>query len=184
MLKQEELEYPDLQYLMRACGLTQSPAEAQGAAAALCSVDRKLADAAWASEFYTDLAADDANAVRCRRLLERLRGQVVADLEERELGLALFLPEDEPGARAAAVRDWCGGFLFGLGSGGPRILARLSDEGREAVHDFTEINRLDTTDVPADDAGGAALMEIEEYVRMAAIVVVEDLRQERNDQAG
>ena len=172
------MEYAELHSLMRACSLTQGPAEAQGIAAGLFAVRGDAADAAWAGEFQFEQPPGNPDTDRCREALAQLRTTVGEDPMERDFSFGLLLPDGPLKQRAGALRDWCQGFLFGFGIGGPGALEGLSGEGREAIHDFGEISRLDIDDVPEDEGSGASLAELEEYIRMAAIVVVEDTRQD------
>lgn len=103
--------------------------------------------------------------------LDRLRAATASQLEDRDFGFALLLPDDEASllVRSGALFDWCRGFVgaFGLAAGAS---PPLSEEGGEALADLVRLAAA------APEAGGDqededALAEIEEYVRVAALLL-------------
>ena len=105
--------------------------------------------------------------------LDRLRLATAAQLEDRDFAFALLLPEDgQPlSLRSAALFDWCRGFLGGFGlAAGQR--PSLSEEGQEALADLARLAAAQPEDDGEDDAGEEdALAEIEEFVRVAALLL-------------
>ncbi len=105
--------------------------------------------------------------------LDRLRGASVAQLGDTDFGFELLLPEaaDQVAERAAALFAWCRSFLggFGLAVGDKP----LSDEGEEALGDIGNLAaaRIDDVDPESDEE---PLTEIEEYVRMAVLLLHAD----------
>jgi len=105
--------------------------------------------------------------------LDRLRAGTVAQLEDRDFGFALLLPDDGQtlAIRSAALFDWCRGFLggFGLAAGGR---PSLSEEGREALADLARLAAAQPDEEGGDDDGEEdALAEIEEFVRVAVLLL-------------
>lgn len=153
----------------RGLSLASTPAELHGA---LCGwlagggvdardwVARVLVDA----ELPTP-ALDDA--------LDRLRTASVVQLGDTDFGFELLLPAvaDQVAERAAALFDWCRAFLggFGLAVGDKP----LSDEGEEALGDIGNLAaaRIDDVEPESDEE---PLTEIEEYVRMAVLLLHAD----------
>lgn len=105
--------------------------------------------------------------------LDRLRVASVDQLGDTDFGFALLLPEteDEVAERAAALFAWCRAFLggFGLAVGDKP----LSDEAEEALGDIGNLAaaRIDDVDPESDEE---PLTEIEEYVRMAVLLLHAD----------
>ncbi len=116
---------------------------------------RALADAA----FETD------------ETLERLRTVTVAQLEDRSFAFELLLPSEDTSLyeRSGALFEWCRGFLgaFGLAAGDARA---LSEEGREAMADIAKLAAAAPQE-GEDDEEEAALAEIEEFVRVAVLLL-------------
>ena len=95
----------------------------------------------------------------------------MAQLGDRSFGFELLLPEaDAPlMVRSGALFDWCRGFLggFGLAAGGN---PRLSEEGSEALGDIAKLAAAQPQE-EGDDEDEAALAEIEEFVRVATLLL-------------
>lgn len=170
-------DYAALAAAMQRCGLTQSPAEAQGFALGLgvSRVDGPLDR--WQQELYADFDPADVLAGECRDLLDRVFAEVFAADPAASMQLALLLPETivVDSARVAAVRDWCQGFLYGFGLGGGRLEDRLSEQSRELLRDMAEVTRLDVDDVENDVEHQSALIEIEEYLRVGVMLMRDEL---------
>lgn len=94
-----------------------------------------------------------------------------AQLENRDFTFALLLPDDNAdiAQRSGALFDWCRGFLgaFGLASGAE---PPLSDEGREALADIAKLAAA-APQPDGDEEDESALAEIEEFVRVAALLL-------------
>ena len=149
--------------------LASTPAELHGA---LCGwLAGGGADARdWPARVLVDAAlptpaVDDA--------LDRLRSASVGQLSDTDFGFELLLPEaaDQVAQRAAALFVWCRAFLggFGLAVGDKP----LSEEGEEALGDIANLAaaRIDDVDPDSDEE---PLTEIEEYVRMAVLLLHAD----------
>lgn len=108
------------------------------------------------------------------RSLDRLYRASCEQLGDPGLGFELLLPDEESPVegRAEALLGWCRGFLggFGLATGKD---APLSEESREALEDLARIagSQLSYEDEAADED---ALIEVAEFVRVAAMLVYGD----------
>lgn len=104
-------------------------------------------------------------------VLARLQVATRAQFEDRDFGLVLLGPGEEASLaeRSGALFDWCRGFVgaFGLAAGGD---PRLSEEGEEALADIARLARATAQD-EGDEEDEAALAEIEEFVRVAALLL-------------
>lgn len=102
-------------------------------------------------------------------------------LADEDMGLELWLPDDEQSlaARTEALAQWCNGFMASLGADPERHLETLSAEAGEALADLQEIAKAE---VGAAEPGGdgeeeeQAFTEIVEYIRVAVLMLREDLR--------
>ena len=104
--------------------------------------------------------------------LEALRTATAAPLGDPDFGFQLLLPDEgDTPARAAALFAWCRAFLggFGLAVGD----SKLSEEGEEALADLANLAaaRVEDVDPEGDEE---ALTEIEEYLRMAVLLLHAD----------
>ncbi len=103
--------------------------------------------------------------------LDRLGRATAAQLEDRDFGLELLLPEHDTSLaeRSGALFDWCRGFLggFGLAAGAS---PPLSEEGSEVLADIARLAAATAQD-EGNEEDEAALAEIEEFVRVAALLL-------------
>ncbi|MDH5822917.1 UPF0149 family protein [Luteimonas sp. RD2P54] len=103
--------------------------------------------------------------------LEQLHLASVAQLEDRSFAFELLLPDADASLydRSAALFEWCRGFLggFGLAAG---AAPPLSDEGREALADIARLAAASPQE-GGDQEDEAALVEIEEFVRVAVLLL-------------
>lgn len=117
-------------------------------------------------------AAETAPSAADRALLERLLRQSEAELADPELGFEPLLPADDRPLpeRAEALGDWCRGFLGGFGLAGAGIHAKLSGEAQEILGDLQTLagSSFDFGDEGEDED---ALIELHEFVRMAALLL-------------
>lgn len=102
---------------------------------------------------------------------DQLREASAAQFGDRSFGFELLLPEPDASlaVRSGALFDWCRGFLgaFGLAAGAK---PPLSEEGTEALADLAKLAAAQPQD-EGDDEDEAALVEIEEFVRVAALLL-------------
>lgn len=171
-------DYGDTARALSRCGLTQSPAEAHGFALglALSGLQRPLQT--WQRELYSDFDSSDVLAAECRQLLDLVFAGVFREMpKEDRLQLSLLLPSGvaADSQRLTAVRDWCQGFLYGIGLGGEGLSARLSTQAGELLGDLAELTRMETDGVEDNEENRAALMEIEEYVWVGVTLIRDEL---------
>lgn len=173
------IDYAEAAAALRRAGIAQSPAEAHGFGTGVALAGVRDPARLCRGEWYHDLDPADVLAGEARAVLERILQSVKAALAQEPMQLSLLLPEgiavDQ--ARLAALRDWCQGFLFGLGLGGKSAASRLSPQGRELLRDLDEITRIDTEDAEDSAENQAALIEIEEYVREGVMLIRDELQE-------
>jgi len=170
--------YPRLVRQLASADVDASPAEVHGIAVGLLCAGAQDPYARWEHELLEDAGEGNVLAEECRRSLRALHDATAAALDDADMSLTLLLPdEDRPLAeRAAALRDWCTGFLYGLGVAGIAPDKALSAEGREALRDFAELTRLDAEHVADSEGEEGALTEIVEFVRVAVLLIREDIQ--------
>lgn len=104
-------------------------------------------------------------------VLQRLGEATAAQMEDRAFGFDLLLPDADASlyARSGALFEWCHGFVgaFGLAAGAS---PPLSEEGGEALADLVRLAAA-APEEDGDQEDEQALAEIEEYVRVAALLL-------------
>lgn len=157
-------------------GLGLSPAECQGGLAGLLCATDTINSEQWAQELLTQRPSppEAGEIAALRQLYEATLDQ----LEDAEYGFTLLLPGEERPLheRAEALSEWCQGFLWGLGLGGMQDQAKLPGDVNEVMQDMAEISRLSFATAADNNEDEAAYAEIVEYVRMAVLLIFEELR--------
>jgi len=126
------------------------------------------------AEWLRQLALDPGQAALLpESALDRLYLCSEQQLNDPDYGFELLLPSAKDlAARADALLAWCRGFLggFGLSAGGE---PDLSDEASEALNDLAGIAATELDD-DEDEVDEESLTEIEEFVRVAALLLYSD----------
>jgi uncharacterized protein YgfB (UPF0149 family) len=104
-------------------------------------------------------------------VLDQLGQASASQFEDREFGFELLMPPTDASLveRSGALFSWCRGFLGGFGLSAGRE-PPLSEEGREALADLAKLAAAAPQD-EGDQEDEAALSEIEEFVRVAALLL-------------
>lgn len=146
--------------------LAVSPAELHGALVGWLAGGGNV-EGAWLGR----VLADDGLAPPTDATLDDLRDATVASMEDRELNFHLLLPDDDApvDVRGNALFDWCRAFLgaFGLAAGAN---PPLTEEGGEALEDLARLAMAEA-ESDGDEEDEAAFAEIEEFVRVAALLL-------------
>ena len=189
-----ETDYDQLGRLLQASDLAPTPGEAHGMLCGLICGAANAPERAWMEQLLPAARAPaeggaaprggspTADETALRTGLEGLARETRARLADPELGLALLLPgDDRPLAeRAAALCDWVRGFLYAVGLLG--VTERdLSAVTREVLKDFSNITRMDLDAVAEDEESEVALMEVAEFVWVAAMLFGEERAAVRGD---
>lgn len=161
---------------MQRAGVPFSPAEAHAIAVGLLSGAVAQPNTLWQTEVYAELDGDNVFAQECRSLLDEVYALAESQVDDESFGLQLFLPDEAQEGYTVnmGLRDWAQGFLFGFGLAGDAVGAALSAEGQEALRDFYEIAQLDVNDSESSEDDEQARVEVEEYMRMGALLIYDE----------
>jgi uncharacterized protein YgfB (UPF0149 family) len=120
----------------------------------------------WPAQVFADPGLPPA-----RGPLAALAQATAAQFGDRDFGFELLMPPADASLqeRSGALFDWCRGFLggFGLAAGAE---PPLSGEAREALADLARLAGAQPQD-DGDEEDEDALAEIEEFVRVAALLL-------------
>jgi len=110
--------------------------------------------------------------------LEELLNSTRLQLADEDMGLSLWLPNDDEmlEERTMALSQWCSGFLAGLGSSGDDTLKGLSDDASDALKDLQQISTAEVANTDESEEDENAFVEIVEYIRVVILMIREDLR--------
>ena len=155
--------------------LTDLP-EAHGTlAGALCSSDRLTLED-WLREVFPDGIAGAAETPMMA-VFEWTKHV----LQTGQLEIKMLLPDDdEPVAvRAAALGQWCQGFLYGLGSNPIPDIDRLPPEVGEIVRDLTAMTQIGIDEDESLESNESAYVELVEFVRVGVQLLHDELAEFR-----
>jgi len=164
------MAYQEINAILQQSNAGLSAAEAHGMATGMLCVNAQTLDDYWLGELFQNsgLATDD-NKILLVKLFEKTKEVLASD----EFEFDLFLPDDDNplSEQAVALKSWCQGFLFGVGSA--HVPARVSEDVREILKDISEFTRLDTE--VAGDEDESAFIEVCEYLRSAVLLLRDEL---------
>ncbi len=161
-------------------------AEAHGLATGMLCIENKMEASGWISQLLEDdMDLLDEDKTTLISLFEQTRKLLSG--EDDGFRFDLFLPgDDEPlTEQLEAIRSWCEGFLFGIGYS--RSESTWPGDTGEIIKDIVEFTKLDSEideDITQDeiDELEGALIEIQEYLRVAVMMIRDQFMEESNTQ--
>ncbi len=167
--------YQDINAIFAAADGDLSAAESHGIATGILCVNGNTESGSWLQEIQQDsgeFSADDL--VILENLFEDTRNLLISD----EFTFQPLLPDELAplGEQIDALRDWCQGFLYGIGTASPTT--HWPNEIHEIVKDITEFTKLQSN-AENEDAEND-LMELTEYLRAAVIFLHTELNSADN----
>lgn len=179
------MTHGELQGALEQMNLTVDAAEAHGwLCGALCT--RKDYDA---RQWLADLAADagaEAAAMAPDDALRGLPAQTLEALRSPEFEFAPLLPAENAPLRdrVSSLAAWCGGFLYGIGTGSSSQAIEKSGDVGEYLRDLADIARVELEPDRNTDAGEGDFAELFEFVRAGAQLTFDELEVTRIHAAG
>ena len=181
------IDFASIDDLFAQRGLDLDPAECHGSLCGLLCASDAVKGAAWVNQVLAGrLELPEAESPPLQggapgeghALLLILYKETAGQLDDPEYGFSLLLPDDGAplAQRVESLSHWCQGFLAGLGLGGLQDQSKLPGDSHEVMRDFVEISRLGHGEDGESNEDETAFAEIVEYVRMAALLVYEELR--------
>jgi len=161
-------------------------AEAHGLATGMLCIENKMEPSSWISQLLEDdINLLDEDKTTLIALFEQTR--TLLSGEDDGFRFDLFLPGDDEQLteQLKAIRSWCEGFLFGIGYS--RSESTWPGDTGEVIKDIVEFTKLDSevdediTQDEIDDLEGA-LIEIQEYLRVAVMMIRDQFMEESNRQ--
>lgn len=172
-MSESSLSYEKVERQMASADIESSGAEVHGILCGLICAGNADPQVRWFAELFEQERASDLLVRECADSLRKLHDETASAVRGPGLGFSPFLPEQEKALklRAAAVSDWCQGFLYGLGVAGIPSAHGLSSETREALNALSEITRMDLDGVQGSEEDEEALTELTEFIWVAAMLV-------------
>jgi len=157
-------------------GFEESPSEIHGLLAGRIAGGERLAGNALSAALVESFDSDQELVENALVSLQTLYASIVDTFERADFSFRPLLPGDEValGDRVVALSEWCQHFLSGLGYSGVGTRGELSEEANGAIADLAAIAQV-THDGDDEEEGEVNLFELEEYVRMAAMMIFGEL---------
>lgn len=183
-------DFDQLSSALAAAELTTGAAEAQGLiCGVLCAATNEEAGASWvpvllAEQGNDSQAADSGPIQQATLMLVAVHQQLLECLENKDFALRLLLPDEEQpvASRLEALSDWCSGFLMGLVAGGAGDINKLPAESAEIARDLMKITEV-VSEEEAGEEEEESLMQLEEYVRLGALAIYDELHPQESNTA-
>lgn len=149
-------------------------AEAHGMATGLLCANNKIHANHWLTELLNpDTPIPNEQKSVLTRLFEETR-QLLTGNDDFKFDLLLPDDDDTPLVeRISALRNWCQGFLFGIGSAVTAM--SFSRDAHDILKDITEFTKLDNEVDEETEDDELALMELTEYLRTAVLLLRDEL---------
>ncbi len=178
MKKHDLPTYRELDQALCKTTLKLNPAQVHGL---ICGI---LCGNSNPSTAWEELVMGGKESAKTHKLLQDLYEGSAKQLDEFLFEFQLILPADseELPMRAEALTLWCQGFLTGLKLTNIPISGRKPGEMTEAINDLIEIAKMNYEEVVASEEDEEAYVELVEYVRMAVILIHQDIREEEAKQ--
>lgn len=153
--------------------MTVSPSELHGLLAGQLASGARLAGDVWLTSAadLLDLASGFVHEDTKVGLLA-LYDQTLGQFESDSLEFTLMQPDDDASLsqRVSSLGSWCQGFMSGFGYQGKQTDQTLSSEAKDALNDLSQIAQVES-EVEEDESAESDLYELQEYVRMAALMI-------------
>jgi hypothetical protein len=176
-----DVNHEELQAALLRADITADASEAHGLlCGALCT-----RASFGARDWLAELREDQGAAAAPDSALSQMPGQVLDALRSPDLEFEPLLPaDDRPLAeRVGALAAWCGGFLYGVGTGAPRPEALRTGEVGEYLGDLADIARAELEPGRDAEAGEGDFFELVEFVRAGAQLAFDELADARSHAA-
>ncbi len=166
--------YVELNQALSNTALKLHPSQVHGLICGILSGNSKDTTA-WEELIAGDKTHEPA---KTHEILQHLYDESKKQLNDFLFDFHLLLPADSSTLpeRAEALTVWCQGYLTGLKMVQVKIVGREPSEITEAINDLIEIAKMNFEEVIASEEDEAAYIELVEFVRMAVILIYQDLR--------
>jgi yecA family protein len=167
--------------LLQAIELDVGASEIHGVITGLLCAGHADAHAAWFADLFANRSSEDLLVTEARQMLGQLYQATQEQLSDAGIAFSPYLPGDSLSLpeRAECLTQWCQGFLYGLGLAEIDWQA-LAKDANEAILDITEFTKLDYENIMSDEASELAYVQLQEYLRVATLLIWEELSTIRN----
>lgn len=163
------MTYRELQAILEQMDTAVGAAEAHGWLCGASCVRADYGAPEWLSELAEDAGARAPGGASAPAL-RSLHADALESLRSPDFTFMPLLPEDDAplAERVPALAAWCGGFLYGIGTGGVgEAVTKMGDIG-ELLEDFADITRAEVEPGGSRERDEGDFVELVEFVRAGA----------------
>ena len=171
------MHYVETERALRRIGGAVEASECHGLLCGLLCARGSVPFEAWIDEVTEDPEPGEVLASDALKTMRSLYDDTLRQLNSEALDFGVLLPDEDVilSDRTHAIAAWCGGFVYGLGSGGLAATAKLPADTRELLDDFSELSHA-TPGSGEDEELESAYVELIEYVRVGVLLINEELQ--------
>ncbi len=171
-------DYFELETALQKADADYSVTEAQAIACGMLCVNISADKIAWVQLIFGKIDTTTSSQETAIKLSGDLFEFLKQQLQDPNLVFELLLPDEKESlyARVTAMQEWCAGYLLGVSMAGVSDHAKLPEDSRELLADFTEIGTSGSFDLGDEDTSEEAFEEISEYIRMGVLLINEELQ--------
>jgi hypothetical protein len=165
-------DFSRLEGALNTIGFDLGASELHGVICGLVCAGTSQSHVDWMETLFEDWPADDLLAREARELIGQLYFVSRDKIGAEDLTFMPYLPDDSQPVtvRAKGLRDWCVGFLYGLGMAGVTD-RQLEGDAREALQDISHFTRLDYESLESGEATEKAYAELQEFLKVVTLII-------------
>lgn len=151
------------------------PSELHGILCGMVAGGMSMDNQEWINSLSDFINSGEPFASEMEALILQVYETSCTQFLDGEFSFSLLLPDDQAPIveRAQSLISWVQGFLLGFGVQ-QESQQSMTDEIKEAIVDFSEIAKMDS-EMPESEESEQALFEVEEYVRISAMLCFSEL---------
>ena len=170
----DPIEFDELADRFVALKVFSSPSELHGLLCGQLASGKSFDENAWLKDAATFLEQECFESDSAKTLLLEMYAITHQQFMADGFELMMILPDDDVdiAERAENLGRWCLGFVTGFGA----ARTGISEDAKETLGDLEQISQIDDEGLEADEESEQDLMQLVEYVRMAAIMLYTEIR--------
>lgn len=173
--KRNPLDFANTQAIITAENVKAHASEIHGVLTGLICSGLPFEDTSYVAMLNDLFDSTEGFSTQVKNTIKQMFSELWTDILDDAYGFQLMLPDDDDSIaeRGHALSVWVQGFNLGFGLQ-QKDSPVISDEVKEVITDFAEIANL-SEDMDEDEATEQAYFEINEYVRISALLCFSEL---------
>lgn len=175
LTKRNQLDFANTQAIITAENVKAHASEIHGVLTGLICAGFPFEDTSYVAMLNDLFDSTEGFSTQVKNTIKQMFNELWTDILDDAYGFQLMLPDDDDTIveRGHALSVWVQGFNLGFGLQ-QKDSPVISDEVKEVITDFAEIANL-SEDMEEDEATEQAYFEINEYVRISALLCFSEL---------